>query len=79
MIFPDRASLDKVRNHCPEKFGFEDAFAQTTWFFVCDLVDCIDKNKTVHRFTYSEPIDFINGNGFKVEGNDADGYTITLA
>ena len=28
MIFPDRASLDKIRNHCPEKFGFEDAFAQ---------------------------------------------------
>ena len=79
MIFPDRASLDKIRNHCPNKFGFEDAFAQTTLFFVSDLVDCIDNNKTVSRIVYSEPIDFINGNGFKVEGNDINGYKISLA
>lgn len=79
MIFPDKATLDKIRNHCPNKFGFEYAFAQATWYFIRDLMDCIDNNKPIHRELYYEPIDFIDGNGFKVEGNDADGYTISLA
>ena len=79
MIFPDRASLDKIRNHCLDKFGFEDAFSQATLFFVSDLVNCIDNNKIMKRIIYSEPIDFIDGNGFKVEGNETNGYKISLA
>lgn len=76
MIFLDRAALDKIRNHCPNKIGFEDAFAQATWFFVRDLVDCIDNNKPMYRSTYDEPIDFLDGNGFIIESDEDNGYTI---
>ena len=78
MIFLDRVALDKIRSCCPNKSGFEDAFAQATWFFVRDLVDCIDNHITISRSTYDEPIDFLDGNGFKVEGNEETGYTISL-
>lgn len=79
MIFLDKVALDKIRCHCSSKFGFDYAFAQATWFFVRDLVDCIDNEITISRSTYDEPIDFLDGNGFKVEGNDTEGYTISLA
>ena len=79
MIFLDRAALNKIRSHCPNKYGFDEAFEQATWFFVRDLVDCIDNHITISRSTYDEPIDFLDGNGFIVEGNKADGYIITLA
>lgn len=79
MIFLDKVALDKIRCHCSSKFGFDYAFAQATWFFVRDLVDCIDNEITISRSTYDEPIDFLDGNGFIVKGNETDGYTITLA
>ena len=79
MIFLDKVALDKIRCHCSSKFGFDYAFAQATWFFVRDLVDCIDNDITISRSTYDEPIDFLDGNGFIVKGNETDGYTITLA
>ena len=72
-------ALNVIWHHCPHKFGFDYAFAQATWFFVRDLVDCIDNEITISRSTYDEPIDFLDGNGFKVEGNDTNGYTISLA
>ncbi len=72
-------ALDEIRQHCPHKFGFEYAFAQPSMFIICDLIDCIDNNKPIHRELYYETVDFLDGNGFKVEGNDADGYTISLA
>lgn len=73
------AALDEIRQRCPSKFGFEHAFAQTTIYFIRDLMECIDNNKPMHREIYYEPIDFLDGNGFEVAGNETDGYIITLA
>lgn len=71
-------ALNDIYYHCPNKFGFEYAFAHTTLFFIRDLMNCVHNNTSVDRSTYDEPVDFIDGNGFKVEGNDTDGYTISL-
>lgn len=70
-------ALDEIRQHCPNKFGFEYAFAQTSMFFISDLMNCIDNNIPMDRSIYVEPIDFLDGNGFKVEGNSTDGYIIS--
>lgn len=79
MPYVSRATaLYEIRRRCPNKFDFENAFSNATWFFIRDLMDCIYNNTTIDRSTYDEPIDFIDGNGFKVEGNDTDGYTISL-
>jgi len=72
-------ALDIIRQHCPHQFGFEYAFAQSSMLVIRDLMNCIDNNKPTHRFIYTEQLDFLDGNGFKVEGNNADGYAITLA
>lgn len=77
--YTNTIALDKIRRHCSNNFGFEYAFAQATKFLIYDLIDCIDSDVPVHRTTYDEPVDFLDGNGFKVEGNDTNGYTITLA
>lgn len=69
--------LNIIWHHCPSKFGFDEVFAQTTLFFIRDLVNCINSDIPVHKSTYDEPVDFLDGNGFKVEGNDKYGYTIT--
>ena len=71
--------VTKCREIYLRDFGFEYAFARTTMFFIRDLMECIDCNTPMHRSTYDEPIDFLDGNGFKVEGNDTDGYKISLA
>ena len=72
-------ALDEIRRRCPHKFGFECAFAQSSMFIIRDLMDCIDNNIPTDRFLYTEQLDFLDGNGFKVEGNDTNGYTISLA
>ena len=72
-------AFDVIRDHCPSKFGFEYAFMQATKFFVRDLINCIDNHVPMHRSTYDEPVDFLDGNGFEVAGNETDGYIITLA
>ena len=77
--YTNTIALDKIRRHCSNDFGFEYAFAQATKFLIYDLIDCIDSDVPVHRTTYDEPVDFLDGNGFKVEGNKVDGYIITLA
>ena len=72
-------ALDEIRQHCPNKFGFEYAFAQTSIFFISDLINCIDNNKSTDGYKYyTEQLDFLDGNGFKVEGDNIDGYTISL-
>jgi len=71
-------ALSEIRQCCPNKIGFENAFSQTTIFFISDLIKCIYYNIPMNRSTYDEPVDFLDGNGFKVEGNDTDGYTISL-
>ena len=72
-------ALDTIRDHCPSKFGFEFAFTQVNKFFICDLINCIDNKIPMHTAFYYQSVDFLDGNGFKVEGNDTDGYTISLA
>ena len=72
-------ALDEIRQRCPHKFGFEYAFAQSPMLFIRILMDCIDNNKPTIRFLYTEQLDFLDGNGFKVEGNETDGYRISLA
>ena len=71
-------ALNIIWHHCPHKFGFEYAFARTTIYFIRDLMDCIDNNVPMNRPTYNETLDFLDGNGFKVEGNNTNGYTISL-
>ena len=71
--------LNVIRRHCPNKMGFDNAFAQTTIFFLSEVMNCIINNIPFNRSTYDEPVDFLDGNGFKVEGNETDGYVITLA
>ena len=72
-------ALDEIRQRCPHKFGFEYAFAQSSMFIIRDLMDCIDNNIPTDRFLYTEQLDFLDGNGFKVEGNETNGYKISLA
>lgn len=72
-------ALNVIWHHCPHKFGFEQAFAQSSMFIIRDLMDCIDNNKSTARFIYTEQLDFLDGNGFIIEGNDTEGYTISLA
>jgi len=69
-------ALEEIRRYCPSKVGFELAFANTTWPFIHNLIDCIYYNTSISRSTYDEPLDFLDGNGFIVEGNEVDGYTI---
>ena len=65
--YTNTIALDKIRRHCSNNFGFEYAFAQATKFLIYDLIDCIDSDVPVHRTTYDEPVDFLDGNGFSVK------------
>lgn len=69
-------ALNIIWHYCPSKFGFEHAFAQTTTFFLRGLIDCIDNHAPLYRITYDEPVDFLDGNGFIIEGDEDNGYTI---
>lgn len=72
-------ALDEIRQRCPHKFGFEHAFARTTMLFIRALMECIDNNKPIDKlFLYTEQLDFLDGNGFIVEGDENNGYTIKL-
>ena len=71
-------ALDEIRRHCPHKFGFEYAFAQSSMFIIRGLMECIDNNKPTDRFLYTEQLDFLDGNGFIIEGDELNGYTIKL-
>lgn len=76
--YTNTIALNEIQQRCTHKFGFEYAFAHTTIFFIRDLMGCIDDNKPMHRSTYDEPVDFLDGNGFIVEGDENNGYTIKL-
>lgn len=71
-------ALNVIRQYCSNKIGFEDAFARTTIFFIVHLMNCITNDIPLDRPTYDEALDFLDGNGFKVEGNDINGYTVSL-
>ena len=70
--------LNVIYHYCPNKFGFEYAFSQTTIAFIYELASCITNNISIGRPIYDEPVDFIDGNGFMVEGNETNGYVISL-
>ena len=71
-------ALDEIRRRCPHKFGFEYAFTQSSMFIIRDLMDCIDNNTSTGRFLYTEQLDFLDGNGFIIEGDENNGYSIKL-
>lgn len=71
-------ALNVIWHHCPHKFGFDHAFAQTSMFFIRGLMECIDNHESMSRMIYNESLDFLDGNGFIVEGDEFNGYTIKL-
>lgn len=71
-----------IEEYIPNKNDFEHACAYTdpiSLKMIGDLILHPKEAHTVHFRRYVEIIDFLDGNGFKVEGNDTEGYTISLA
>ena len=75
------AILKNIYNQCSNRFGFDKAFSDIDLIPLNMLYSLISHQKEIHTVychSYNEVLDFIDGNGFKVEGNDTDGYTISL-
>lgn len=74
--------LIAIKEYIPNKNGFDEACASIDPISLKMLGDLILHPKeahTLHSRRYIEIMDFLDGNGFKVEGNDTEGYTISLA
>lgn len=70
-----------LKNYVPNDIGFDDAFADIDPMYLKVLVNLVidsNKEKVIYIDNYDEALDFIDGNGFRVEGNDADGYLVSL-
>lgn len=70
-----------LKNYVPNGIGFDDAFADIDPMYLKVLTNLViksDKEKVIYIDNYDEALDFIDGNGFKVEGNDTNGYLISL-
>lgn len=70
-----------LKNYVPNDIGFDDAFADIDPMYLKVLTNLViksDKEKVIYIDNYDEALDFIDGNGFKVEGNDTNGYLISL-
>ena len=70
-----------IKAYVPNIIGFDEAFANIDSASLAKLSTLILYNEEIHTTyfrRYNETLDFLNGNGFKVEGNDTDGYTISL-
>ena len=70
-----------LHNYLPNIIGFDDAFSNIDPMYLkvlTNLVIKFDKEKVIYIDNYDEVLDFIDGNGFKVEGNDTKGYLISL-
>ncbi len=70
-----------IKMYVPNKIGFDEAFANLDPVSINMLGSLILRREdiqTVYFRRYNEAIDFLNGNGFKVEGNDTEGYAISL-
>ena len=70
-----------LKNYIPNDIGFDDAFADIDPMYLKVLINLVikfDKEKVIYIDNYDEVLDFIDGNGFKVEGNDTKGYLISL-
>ena len=70
-----------LKNYIPNIIGFNDAFADIDPMYLKVLTNLViksDKEKVIYIDNYDEALDFIDGNGFRVEGNDKNGYLISL-
>ena len=73
--------LTVLKLHVPDTFGFDEAFSDIAEDFLLGLASLVinpEMHKGIYIKSYIETVDFLDGNGFKVEGNDKYGYTITL-
>lgn len=73
--------LIAIKAYIPNKIGFDAAAADidpASLRMIGYLILHHEEIHTVYFRHYNETIDFLDGNGFKVEGNDTDGYTISL-
>jgi len=73
--------LTVLKLHIPDITGFDEAFADISEDYLLGLVSIIIKPemcKGMYIDSYNEIADFLDGNGFKVEGSEKYGYTITL-
>ena len=73
--------LTVLKSHIPDTTGFDEVFADISEDYLLGLVSIIIKPemcKGMYIDSYDERADFLDGNGFKVEGSEKYGYTITL-
>lgn len=73
--------LTIIKLHVQNINGFDEAFSGISSEFLQMLVGLIvnpSMYKGVFIHSYNEVADFLDGNGFKVEGNEISGYTISL-
>lgn len=73
--------LTVLKLHVPDITGFDEVFSDISEDYLLGLVSMIIKpemNKGMYIDSYDEIADFLDGNGFKVEGSEKYGYTITL-
>lgn len=72
--------LMTLKSYVPNVIGFDEVFSDIPLDFLQVLVSMIidpELYKGMYINQYDEVVDFLDGNGFKVEGNDRYGYTIT--
>lgn len=79
--YPATTCFLTIKKYVPNKNGFDEAFSHIDSISLNMLYNLISHRKEIHTLyfrRYNEALDFLDGNGFKVEGNDTDGYTISL-
>lgn len=73
--------LTILKLHVPDITGFDEVFSDISEDYLLGLVSMIvhpEMHKGIFVGPYDEIADFLDGNGFKVEGNEISGYTISL-
>lgn len=73
--------LTILKLHVQNTNGFDEALAEISAELLQLLVGLIISPsiyKGIYIDPYDEVADFLDGNGFKVEGNEETGYTISL-
>ena len=73
--------LAVLKLHVPDITGFDEVFSDISEDYLLGLVTMIvnpEMYKGIYIGPYDEIADFLDGNGFKVEGSEKFGYTITL-
>lgn len=73
--------LTVLKLYVPNTTGFDEAFSNISSEYLLALVNLIihpEMHNGIFFKPYDEVTDFLDGNGFKVEGSEKYGYTITL-